>query len=105
MSEFDDIDIDDIDIDDIDDIDDMLQRSGIEVIKRPKIVKTKVYLHSSKESMAENGVEIGLEGEALDRFVYTFYEVAFDVEVNTETGEAFATAIDSVPLKEKVPIN
>jgi len=87
-----------------DDFDDMMLRLG-ENTKKPKIVKTKLYLHSSKESMADNGDELGLEGEAMDRFIYTFYEVVFDVEVDTETGEAYATALEGMPLKEKVPIN
>ena len=85
-----------------DSLDDMIEK-----IKRPKpkIVETKLYLHSSKESMADNGDELGLKGEAMDRFIYTFYEIGFDVEVDTETGEAFATTMDGVPLKEKLPIN
>jgi len=68
------------------------------------IVKTKLYLHSSKEGMAEVGGELGLKGDAADNFLYTLYEVKFDVEVDTETGEAFATAVNDKALVEKIVI-
>lgn len=50
-------------------------------------VKALAYLHSGKESMLDLGEEIGLEGEALNTFMYALYEVEFELEVDMSTGE------------------
>ena len=50
-------------------------------------VKTKMYLHSDKDSNYETGGELKLKGEALRNFAYALYEVEFELEVDTKTGE------------------
>ena len=50
-------------------------------------VKTKVYLHSSKEEMLDEGVAAGLCDDALATFMYALYEVEFELEVDTVTGD------------------
>ncbi len=48
----------------------------------------KMYLYSSKESNYDIGTELGLSAKAMAIFKFALYEVEFDVEVDTETGEA-----------------
>lgn len=57
-------------------------------------MKTKMYLHSDKQSNLERGERLGLKGKALDNFAYALYEVEFEVEVNEETGEATILTCD-----------
>lgn len=64
-------------------------------------VAAKVYLHGSKESNHDDGVKRGLTGEALRTFLFTCYEVAVDIEVDTDTGESTIVAVDGRPLGEK----
>ena len=45
------------------------------------------YVHSSKETMCDLGEENGLQGKALDEFVYALYEVMIPMIVDTETGK------------------
>lgn len=53
----------------------------------------KMYLHSSKESNVDKYLEEFLDedydryDEVPDNFKYALYEVEFDVEVDTETGD------------------
>ena len=49
-------------------------------------MRTTVYLHSSKESMYEKGVSLGIQGDALDMFKYALSEVVVEIEVNEATG-------------------
>lgn len=58
----------------------------IAAMKRGK-VKIKAYLHSDKESMGDLGEELGLVGEALNKFCYALYEVTLELEVDLATGE------------------
>lgn len=52
------------------------------------MAKTKMYLHSSKESNYDLAEELGIKSEkALDVFKYSLYEVEFEVDVNKKTGE------------------
>lgn len=51
------------------------------------MMKTIIYLHSSKESNLDLGEELGLSEKALEQFKYACYEVGIEVEVNEETGE------------------
>ena len=53
-----------------------------------------MYLQGSKESNYEVGAELGLSERALKKFLYALYEVEFDVEVNTDTGETTIIAVD-----------
>jgi len=66
------------------------------------MIKTKVYVHGTKESMYDKGVELGLTGEALDNFKYTGYEVELEIEVNKETGDSTIIAVNDVPLVKGV---
>jgi len=75
------------------------------------IFKMKYCLHSSKEQnleiidydMAKKGVEFSNE-EAKDDFVYTAYEVVFDVEIDLNSGVVKVTHINGVKISEKVII-
>jgi hypothetical protein len=58
----------------------------------------KVYVHSSKESTYDQGVKIGLSGEALEMFKYTAYEVELLVDVNEDTGESTIVAVNGHPV-------
>jgi len=53
-----------------------------------------VYLHSSKDSMHEKGVSLGLSGDALDKFRYACYEVKIGLEVDDVTGDAVIVNVD-----------
>jgi len=61
-------------------------------------VRITMYLHSSKEDNLSLGEELGLSEEALDMFKHALYEVEFDVELNTETGEVEILAVDGNDL-------
>jgi hypothetical protein len=50
------------------------------------IIKKVIYLHSRKENMYDIGVSLGLEGEALHKFLYCCYEIGVEVAVDSETG-------------------
>jgi hypothetical protein len=63
----------------------------------------KIYLHSSKEEMRDNGEELGLTEKQLEKFIYTGYEVSLDIEVD-ETGTAWATHCMGVKLEKKVKV-
>lgn len=47
-------------------------------------MKVKVYVHSSKDSMWDKGVSLGLESEALRLFSYALCEVEFVLDVNAD---------------------
>lgn len=61
-------------------------------------MQTKVYLHSSKETMGDKADELGLTGEAASQFRYALSEVEFDIEVNPETGMTKIIAVDGRKL-------
>lgn len=61
-------------------------------------MRTKMYLHSSKDSNIRLGKELGLSEDALELFKFALYEVEFDVEVNTENGEVEIIAVDGNQL-------
>ena len=42
-----------------------------------------IYLHGSKEEMYAIGEKLGLEGPALENFMYSCYEVKVGLEVET----------------------
>lgn len=56
---------------------------------------TTVYLHSSKEPMADIADELGLTGEAFKFFLFTLYEVKFTLEVNIEDGTCKVVEINT----------
>lgn len=59
-----------------------------------------VYLQSPKEYAYEKGAELGLQGNALDAFIYAFCEVQLTVEVN-EDGRAKIVEVDGTPLASR----
>lgn len=61
-------------------------------------MKTKMYLHSNKDSNYELGESLGLEGEALRKFAYALSEVAFEVAVDPGTGDTTIITVDGKPL-------
>ena len=70
-------------------------------------VLEKFYMHSSKESNWDLGMSLGIdrESDAMDRFKYTGYEIAFTVEVDTDTGECYAIAVEGTMLEKPVRMN
>lgn len=64
-------------------------------------MKITVYLHSSKESNYETGKQAGLEGDALEYFMYACYEVKVDLDVDKKTGQAKIVAVDDCKLEAK----
>lgn len=64
------------------------------------MLKTKIYLHSSKESNYKLGKSLGLRGLALNRFTYALYQVEFDVIVDEKTGEVEIDKVDGFELKK-----
>lgn len=60
------------------------------------------YLHSDKSTNIDKGKELGLSEAALDLFVYSLYEVEFNMEVDVETGETRILGVAGVKLEEPV---
>jgi len=60
--------------------------------------RTTLYVHRSKERNYDQGQELGLTGEALEKFLYTFCEVGIDVEVHKD-GKVTIRAIDGKPVQ------
>ncbi len=69
----------------------------------PKKVITSAHLHGTKEYCYDIGTRIGLEGEALERFLHALTEVEFVLEVDTETGSSRIVAVDGYELKTEEP--
>jgi len=72
-------------------------------MKGEKMLKTILYLSSSKDTMEDQDEKLGLSDEAMSNFVYTMCEVEFDVEVD-EFGNAYATHLNGVKLERPVRI-
>ena len=68
------------------------------------------YLHSSKESVIEQFEELAkkeggiVSEEALQKLMYTGYEVTFDVLIDWEAHEVRATHVNGQPLVSPVVI-
>lgn len=60
------------------------------------------YLHSYRESNREQAEELGLSEEVSDNFVYSLYEVEFNMEVDVETGETWIIGIAGTKLEKPV---
>lgn len=63
-----------------------------------------VYVHGSRESNLNKGLEIGLTGEALSLFSHATDEVKLTLEVDMDTGLAKTVAVDGVPLPDPYPV-
>ena len=82
---------------------------GSNLLKQEEPLRIDFYLHADKESNYEEGQEMGLTDTALDKFVYTCYELHLNLEVDPNTGEAkMVGVVDSngalVPLARKVKV-
>ena len=62
-------------------------------------MKTKIYLHSEKETMREEGENLGLTNNALDNFMRALYEVEFDIEVDPATGNCEILKVNGKEIK------
>ena len=56
--------------------------------------RVKLYVHGDREGGYAKGKELGLEGDALRTFAYWGEEIAFEADVNMETGEVTLLAVD-----------
>lgn len=61
-------------------------------------MRTKMYLHSSKDSNNEIGEELGLSEKAMEGFKYALYDVEFEVDVNEDDGEVTILKVDGKAL-------
>jgi hypothetical protein len=68
------------------------------------MVETTIYLHSSKESNYHQAKELMLSKEDAYKFAYVCYEVGIRIKFDEETGEAVATHLNGVELKEPVKV-
>lgn len=66
----------------------------------------KAYMHGDKDDAWEYNEtqELGFDtqSDAFGEFVYSLYEVALDMEVDTDTGEAKILGINGVKLERPV---
>ena len=60
------------------------------------------YLHSDKGSNWIKGKELGLSEKASDSFVYSLYQVEFNMEVDVETGDTWIVGIAGTKLEKPV---
>ncbi len=85
-------------------IEDAAQEQEAEEIKEPDEnfpIKTKLYAHTDKESMGEQGRQLGLSDDALGNFRWALNEVTFECEV-AEDGEVMITSVNGVDLTKPV---
>ncbi len=66
------------------------------------MIKTKMYLHSEKESNLEDASELGLKDKAMDSFKYALYEVEFDVEIDEDTGHVTIVKLNGRDVKRPI---
>lgn len=57
-------------------------------------MKMKMFLHSSKDDLLEQGAELGLSDEAMENFKYSLYEATFEVELDKKTGQITVLSVD-----------
>lgn len=62
-----------------------------------KRIKYKEYLHQDKGSNIERAKELGIDTINTD-FIYSLYEVEFDMEVDVESGESWILRVNGVEL-------
>jgi hypothetical protein len=65
-------------------------------------IKYLAYLHNDKDMNFEKAEELGLSEQALDKFIYSLYEVEFNMEVDTKTGESWIVGVNNVKLEKPV---
>ncbi len=63
-------------------------------------MKYTTYLHNDKSSNMDKAEELGLSEEAIDKFVYSLYEVEFNMEVDVETGKTWIIGVNGVKLEK-----
>ena len=61
--------------------------------------KVIIFVHASRETNYDKGVDLGLTGYALYNFTFTGYEHALDFEVDMETGHSTLVGIDGKEFK------
>jgi hypothetical protein len=57
-----------------------------------------IYAHSNKETNYDTGQRFGLEGEALEAFMYAGYEEKLTYEVDPKTGRATLVMVNDRTL-------
>lgn len=62
------------------------------------MIRTDIYVHSSKDSMWEEGEKLGLSGEALRMFIHAAGEVKLTIDVDEKTGGVVILAVDGRKL-------
>lgn len=58
------------------------------------IVEKKLYLHGSRDGNYEDGEEMGMEGDVLNNYSRSLYEVGFNCKVDTKTGDIEIISVD-----------
>ena len=64
-------------------------------------MKIDVYVHSSRDSMFEQGEKLGFTGEILSMFSYAASEVKLTMEVDETTGLATIVMVDDRQVLHK----
>lgn len=68
------------------------------------MIHTTFALHGSKDDNWDQAQKLGLSDKAWQTFRSTGYETIFQIEVDPETGEVFATHVNGTPLTERTRI-
>ena len=63
------------------------------------MIRTDIYVHSSRDSMWNKGEQLGLTGEALKLFSFVGCEVKLTIEVDEKTGDVVIVAVDGRKLE------
>jgi hypothetical protein len=71
---------------------------------RPSKLYSKIYFHRSKEENWGLQEELRLSDEIMEKFRYMGSEISLDVEIDTKTGETFATHFEGHELPTKVSL-
>lgn len=64
-------------------------------------MKTKMYLHSNKDSNYELGEKLGLKDDALRRFAYALSEVEFEVGVDPGNGDVTVLMVNGKAVSQE----
>jgi hypothetical protein len=66
----------------------------------------KAYLHGDKSQAwyynEEHSLGIDEESKAFENFIYSLYEVEFDMEVDTDTGKTKILAVNGIKLENPI---
>lgn len=68
------------------------------------MIESTLYLHSNKEDNYQHLIDDGVPDEIARRFFYMGCEVKIDVQLDPDTGIAYATHLNGVELEHPVKV-